>query len=359
MNDYIQHQFQAINNCTYLNTAAAGLLSKSVKDYRQRQDELFWEKGSRFRDEASTVMAETRESLADFFSAKASHTALTPNFSIGFNSLLEGLPQSSKILLLKGDYPSINLAVEARKFAVCYAEITADLEDEIYRAVEREKPDVFAFSLVQYISGIKIDLNFIKKLKQDFPDLLIIGDGTQFCGTETFNFSTSGLDVLAASCYKWLNAGFGNAFFMFQPGTEKHIAPKMQGYGSSVGKYKQDGNELIGKFEAGHLNTAACGSILKAIELQKEIGREKITEKIKALKTKAFKEFSKRNLLGKAVQQRPEHSSLFNIKGDDKRFEKLNNNNIICSQRGDGIRVSFHYYNSEEDLGKLLEVIDT
>ena len=30
---------------------------------------------------------------------------------------------------------------------------------------------------------------------------------------------------------------------------------------------------------------------------------------------------------------------------------------MVCSQRGDGIRVSFHYYNTEQDLEQLLDLI--
>ena len=38
----------------------------------------------------------------------------------------------------------------------------------------------------------------------------MIGDGTQFLGAHAFHFNTSPFDVLAASGYKWLLAGFGN-----------------------------------------------------------------------------------------------------------------------------------------------------
>jgi selenocysteine lyase/cysteine desulfurase len=358
MTEHIQNHFPALKNYTYLNTAAAGLLSEKVYDYRQKQNELFLEKGSVFRDEKAEVLAETREGLADFFSAEAKTIALTPNFSFGFNVLLEGLPKTSKILLLKDDYPSINGAVESWGFECCYATINAQLEEEIYKTVEQEKPDVFAFSTVQYINGIKIDLEFIKKLKQDFPDLIIIGDGTQFCGTESFDFSKSGFDVMGASAYKWLNSGFGNAFFMLKPEMQNRIFPKTKGYGSSIGKYKQAENALIGKFEPGHLNTADIGSISAGLQFQKEIGRDFIAEKIKYLKNEAFQAFKKRGLLEKAVVNRKEHSPIFNIKSDGVLFEKLHKNNILCSQRGNGIRVSFHYYNTEGDLEKLLGLID-
>ena len=62
-------------------------------------------------------------------------------------------------------------------------------------------------------------------------------------------------------------------------------------------------------------------------------------------------------LLNDTIVNRENHSPIFNIKGDAVLFQKLKKNNIICSQRGGGIRVGFHFYNSEEDLEALLEIL--
>ena len=57
------------------------------------------------------------------------------------------------------------------------------------------------------------------------------------------------------------------------------------------------------------------------------------------------------------VGERKFHSSIFNIDGGEELFAFLQKNNIRCVQRGSGVRVSFHFYNTEEDLKKLLKTL--
>ena len=75
------------------------------------------------------------------------------------------------------------------------------------------------------------------------------------------------------------------------------------------------------------------------------------------MSTSAKHQFEKHHLLDEAVIKRNAHSSIFNIKGDDKLYNTLIKNEILCSQRGNGIRVSFNYFNTEEDLEKLMSFI--
>jgi selenocysteine lyase/cysteine desulfurase len=348
-------QFPLLEQYTYLNTAASGLLSENLLEYRQDHDLDFLIGGSLFRDKRDALFLKVRKAVGDLFGCAPNLVALTPNFSFGFNTLLEGIDHSKKVLLLKNDYPSVNWAVESRGFEVCYAEIDEHLERNIAEAVSRERPDVFAFSLVQYINGIKIDPDFLLKLKEDNPGLLLFADGTQYCGTEKFDFEASALDVLGASAYKWLNAGYGNGFFLFK----KHMQEKNElgvfEINDLQGKNKPYKGSFIGKFEPGHLDTLNFGSLKTAIDLIKQVGIAEIEKGIKELAAVAKSKFSEKGVLESAVVNRELHSSIFNIKGDDKLFQKLCANRIICSQRGEGIRVSFYYFNSEEDLENLLK----
>jgi selenocysteine lyase/cysteine desulfurase len=59
------------------------------------------------------------------------------------------------------------------------------------------------------------------------------------------------------------------------------------------------------------------------------------------------------------VSERSKHSSIFNIKGGEELFAFLHKHNIRCVQRGSGVRVSFHFYNTENDLNKLLKTLKT
>ncbi len=349
--------FPALSNCTYLDTPAVGLVPKTVWEFKNQQNKRLWEKGSRYFNEITDMDAAVREKIGEVYRAQPGRVALFPAFSYGLNALLEGLMPSSKVLLLKGDYPSINWSVEARDFVISYAVLDQNVEARVRDAFKKQQPDVFLFSIVQYLNGIKMDPAFLREMKKEFPDTLFIGDGTQYLGTEPFDFQNSGMDIVGASAYKWMGAGFGNGFFMFKPGVEERVVPKHLGYGSVVGKYKEEEDNFIGKFEGNHLNMADIGAIKIGLEFQEKVGLEKVHQQIRSISQKVKLALEDINVLEPAVTQRKIHSNIFNIKGDDRLFYKLQSQGIACSQRGEGIRVGFHYYNTDADLQKLLSLI--
>ena len=353
----IKQQYPALKLYTYLNTASSGPISERLHEFRLEHDLDLLISGSNLQSKQDTILTQTREAVGRLFKAAPNRVALLPSFSFGFNTLMEGVDTSKRVLLIKEDYPSLNWAVESRGFKTFYVSVAGNLEENIFEVIEREKPDIFAFSLVQWISGIKLGMEFLSKLKKAFPELLLFADGTQFCGTEQFDFDNSAGDVLGASAYKWLNAGFGNAFFLFKETVQHHIDPKAVGFGSTMGKYKDKKDGLIGKFEPGHQDTLNFGSLLTAIQQVEDIGMENIETYLSDLSTQVRNAFQAANLLDETVSLRESHSSIFNIRADESLFGKLTSRGILCSQRGQGIRVSFHYYNDLNDLDKLLGVI--
>jgi selenocysteine lyase/cysteine desulfurase len=353
----LRKPFPVLKQYLYLNTAASGLLSEKVLEFRQDHDLDFLISGSILKEKQGELLTEVRETVSSFFNCAPNRVALVPNFSFGFNTLMEGIEKSEKVLLLDGDYPSINWAVTSREFEICTAAIDENIEHNIEDAIKEHEPNVFAFSIVQYINGIKLSIDFLRNLKEKFPDILFIADGTQYCGTEKFDFDTSKLDVLIASSYKWLNGGYGNAFMLFQENVPDKISPKSCGFNSLQGKYKAHEGNFIGKFEPGHLDTLNFGSLNTALKFLKEIGMEQVEERVSNLSKLAKQQFSELGLLEEMVQKRDQHSSIFNIKGDTQLYNFLRGEHILCSQRGQGIRLSFHYFNTEEELDLLIKTL--
>lgn len=355
----IRKHFPALESCTYLNTASNGLVPKPVIDWRRQHDLDLMNQASIFRDKHKIHIEEIRKTVAAFFTVKVEEIALVPNFSLGINMVLESLPKGQKILLLRNDYPSVNWPVETRDFNVCYAQVDENLEGNIEEAVIKHRPDIFMFSIVQWLNGIKIDLEFLKRLKNNHPKLLLIADGTQYLGTEVFNFSESGIDVLGASAYKWLTAGYGNGFIMIRNSARNRIFPKTIGFNSAE-KFSSEATDTayMKHFEPGHMDTLNFGSLEQSILFVKSLGQEKLYKNLSDLSKLAKSGFAERGLLQNDTLLRTCHSSIFNLKGDNDIFKKLREKNIIASLRGNGIRVSFHYYNTEEDLDKLLEVLE-
>lgn len=351
--------FPVTNQYTYLNTPASGLLSKPVLDWRQNHDLDFLIKGSLIKINEGEILQGVREKVGVLFNCASHRVSLRPSFSVGFNTLVSRIPKKQKVLLLEQDYPSVNWPFITGDFEVSYAQVTARVEDEVEAAFAKAQPNIFAFSLVQWINGIKIDQEFLKRLKAKYPDTLFCADATQYLGTEQFDFENSALDVLGASTYKWLNAGYGNAIFMFKEEVLDYLDAKDLHFMPVQGEYKPLEGSFLGYFEPGHLDTLNFGSLGAAIDLVNDIGISTIDEIIKDLAQKAKVAFNEKGLLDSAVHDRKRHSNIFNLKGDHELYTRLRNRDILCIERGAGIRVGFHYFNDQKDLDTLLRVLDS
>lgn len=350
----LRNEFPVLNGQTYLNTASSGLLSKTVYQWRKEHEEKLFNNAANFFTRKQ-IVEDARTSVARYFNAQLDEVALVPNFSFGCNIVLDGLSKGQKVLLLKEDYPSLRWPVETRDFNVCYAAIDENLEDNILQAVEKHKPDIFMFSIVQWLSGIKIDLAFIKELKSKYPTMLLMADGTQYMGTEKFSFKNSGIDVLGASAYKWLCSGFGNGFILVKEEVQDRIFPRTIGF-NSADSFESNATDtrFIKHFEPGHLDFIAFGSLDQAIKKVEWVGIQKISEVIIKRRDYALELLGEKGLLSKDTKNRKDHASIINFTGDQSLYKKLMANDIICSLRGGGIRVSFHYYNTMDEVELLL-----
>jgi len=353
----LRNEFPALQGQTYLNTASSGLLSKTLYRWRAVHEKELLENGANFTIRKK-IPEDTRQAVAQFFDAKVDEVALIPNFSFGFNSVLEGLSKGQKVLMLKNDYPSLRWPIETRDFNVCYAEISENLEANISEAFEKHRPDIFVFSIVQWLSGVKMDFNFLKELKAQYPNVLLMADATQYLGTEYFSFANNVIDVVAASCYKWLLAGFGNGIMMVKREAQEKIYPATIGFnGAETFESNAEDTKFNRHFEPGHQDTFNYGSLHQAILQAEKYGIDAIANKINVLKSTAIEGLSGLGLLTSMTANRSTHSSIINFKGDGVLFQKLKEKNIICSLRGGGIRVSFHYYNDLDDVAKLLDTL--
>ncbi|TDQ11868.1 aminotransferase class V-fold PLP-dependent enzyme [Pedobacter metabolipauper] len=354
----LNHLFPVLKDATYLNTANSGILSKPLLEWRNSHDLDFYNHGSEFRLYQAEFLQGVKDTVARFFNTKVNNTFLVPNFSFGFNTFLEGISPSNRFLLLDEDYPSVNYPVRSRGFAFEVLPSDQHLEAQILERIHTFKPTVFVFSVVQYINGNKISQEFISKIKALYPDLLLVADGTQYCGTEPLDFEQSGLDVLMCSGYKWMLAGYGNGFMLLKDRVKELLYPEAQKIALPKEPFLKDKQFLSMYFEAGHQDTLAFGTLKESILFMEQLGVDLIKDQISTLAVKAKESFAERGLLDPSVVIRKKHSSIFNLNIEHKLYEKLREEQVICSPRGNGIRVAFHFYNTPQDLDRILEVID-
>lgn len=343
----------------YLNTPKNGLMPRAHIQWRRQFDEAFHHVNSELRDQHPQLLQDVKMDISRLFNCPEQFLYLVPNFSFGYNVLLDGLPRGLKFAILEDDYPSVNYPVQSRGFNFkVIGTREGNLEEHILSVINKDKPDVLSLSIVQYISGLKIDLAFIKQLKKDNPDLIIIGDATQYLGTETFNFLDSGFDAVAGSGYKWLMAGFGNGYMMLSDQLQAML------YVDERQRPLPAEPMLAGKsvidlyFEPGHQDTLAYGTLAQSIRFYNELIMSDIEIYLEQLKDYAYQVFGERNWLLPVVKGRCCKSSLINLQVAPEKYPLLIQQGIRCFPRGTGIRIGLHLYNDKSDVDRLVSVLD-
>ena len=310
--DQYRKLFPALKTCIYADTAAAGLMFDDLLEWRQDQDLDLLLQASAMWPSKISILNDTRSVIKKFFNAQDADVALVPNFSIGLNLLLENQNTSQQVLLIENDYPSVNWPFESRGFPISYVKPGLQMEERIKEMVQSKNIAILALSLVQWLNGVKIDLNFLRTLKQEHPDLLIIADGTQHCGAFSVDMEDSGIDVLGASGYKWLLGGYGNGFMLVKESAFNRFQHQSVGFNSAEGILgNRDQVSFCKQLEPGHLDSLSFGSLCRSLELLERIGMDKIDARNRSLSQYALSAFRQLGILEEDILQRKEHGCIF------------------------------------------------
>jgi selenocysteine lyase/cysteine desulfurase len=334
-------------NKIYFDNAKMGPIYKELYDWKISYEKKLYEKKSNLREGYQVFFFELKELIKKFFCAEESDVLLSNSFTSAFQKILINIKDDLKFLCVKNDYPSIAQSIKNLKFKLEEIEYSNNIEEELIKSLIKYKPNILVISIVQYIDGLKLNLDFIKELKKNNKNLLIIGDGTQYCGTEKFNFDESGFDIIISSGYKWLHAGYGNAIALIKKSC------------FSSKSLKNDRLIVHNMFDGGHLDLYSFGSLKFSLSIiEKEINL--ISTKIKFLTKKMIEGLKKRKLLSDVKNKRLVHSSIFNIDDEDGKLQSfLSKNNIIASRRGNGCRISLAYYNTENEIQLFFNLLDS
>ena len=342
----IKAYYPLLTNTTYLNTAYVGLMSTQLAEFRRSHEEFYLKNGGdQYKMKAYDDLDSMHQSFASFFGLTPDRCFGTSNFSTGIRTALSFLPKKMRILLIEEDYPSLTDAFKEKGFDSAKIAMQPQIEEAIKEKLKSEKFEILALSIVQYTSGLFIDQEYLFRLKKEYPSLIIIGDGTQFLGAHQFNFDKSPFDLVAGSGYKWLLGGFGNGIVMLSKAFVAMTSQKVE--------------SIRECFFNGHFNILGMASLDFAIRELVQNDFQSLVKEKAALSREVKNQLIADEFLPQWVGERSTHSSIFNIKGGEELFAFLQKHNIRCVQRSSGVRVSFHFYNTENDLDKLLKTLKT
>lgn len=352
------------NKVTYLNTAAMGLVSpESVAAAQKFQEGTLTNPFQTFIDWMGEGLPNLREKVAQLIHGHPNQIAFTPNFSYSIQGVAENLrPKVNKVLLYKDDYPSLNMPFELGEFKVHYVENKDGFFisiDEIKEIAKREEIEVIALSHVQYLTGFTLDIEILGEFCKEEGIVLIL-DTTQSLAAVELNFDLLPVDVMISSSYKWLNGGPGSAILAVKNSFMREFPPCSAGFGSTTQK---DGclnyEPSIKSYEPGHLNSLGLLQLEKGVEKRLKDSVEKVVKYNKSLLKRLASGLENTTYEvcgGSGVENL---STILCFAADQGVHDKLTQNRISVTWRKGLIRVSPHFYNTKEDIDRLLAVLET
>jgi cysteine desulfurase/selenocysteine lyase len=322
------------------------------------------------------LFREARAFAAQLLGAQPDEIALVGPTSLGLSLIANGVPlrKGDNIVIYQDDYPSnvyAWMALAAKGVQVRLLNIREygrirriDVEGQI-----DEQTRLVALASCHFVAGHRIDISGIGKLLHE-RNIAFCVDAIQTVGA--FSTPVEHVDFLAADSHKWLLGPCAAGILFVRKTWQDRVQPSIYGWhnvrcpnyvAQERMVHPPDGR----RYEAGTANLVGLAGLHAAMQLLLELGIENIAREL----------LRKRAWLVPALQQKgyeviyadaaPEAASgivTFHRPGTDLGaiHEKLTAAKIITSLRADRrgnryIRLSPHFYNTDAELHRLLELL--
>jgi selenocysteine lyase/cysteine desulfurase len=348
----------------YLNTASAGLLDEqTLHATNTLYQQMLTQTSTAVEHLRDHGLQRIRETVGKFIHAPAANIALIPNFSYALNAIVHALDGNERVMLYRNDYPSVYEPFRINGFDIKWIEHGDDGFTMNIAAMKAlllaNNIDILAISHVQWMSGYTLDLKDIGEFCAA-NNIRFIVDATQSLGALPVYIDELKVDVLIASNYKWMNAGFGHGIMYMSDDFLKRYTPVVGGnasYGMYAGQWKYEPS--IRSYEPGHLNFHGLLIAEAAINQKLEKGIEQIVAHNLRLTAQLVEGIGKLkfSLLGPATMDN--RCSIVLLKAGEDLQKHLQQHNIIVIHRNGFVRISIHQHNTEADIAAILAALAT
>jgi selenocysteine lyase/cysteine desulfurase len=366
----IRELFPITKNRAFLNHAAQSPLPKPVADAIHKYvDEI-----SNFGKTSMQWNEGGKALFAKLIGAKKGEIALVENTSVGLNIVANVLsyPMGSKIVTTDLEYPSVVYPWLRRRLGVKVHYINnvngKILLEDVEKAVD-DKTVAVAVSHVEYANGFRHDLKALSEIAHEHGAYLIV-DAIQSAGVVPIDVKRDDVDFLATACYKWMLSPPGAGYLYIKGELIENFEPPFVGWAS----VKQEVFETVdfwdiwslrlsesaSRFEVGSPSVISFIGATEALKMLLNFGVEKIEKRVLKLTDRLIKAVKNLGLKLQTPEEEQHRSGIVNFKIEKPRetAKMLIKKGIIVSARANGIRVSPHFYNTEEEIDKLVEEID-
>jgi len=177
------------------------------------------------------------------------------------------------------------------------------------------------------------------------------------------------VDFLSCSCYKWLLGPAGAGYLYVNEELIEGLNPPFVGWASVKPEVfgTEDSwdirslslSETATRFEVGSPCLLSLVGAREALKMLLNIGIDKIQERLAELTDHLITTVKNSGFELQTPEEPANRSGIVNFKtkAPKKVVEGLGNKGIIVSARANGIRVSPHFYNTEDEIDKAMSQV--
>jgi len=359
----LRDPFPITSQCTYMNIANHSPPSTPVKAaIRGFLDD--WDRLSRHGDRR---VEQANASFARLIGAEPHEVACMPNTSQGLAAAAGSMAFRRGDNFIVNDlenwanvYPWTALrsrgvevrVVRGRGGAVRLEDVEAQTDDRT-RAI--------SISQVQWLTGARCDLSSLAELAHSRGGYLVV-DGIQAAGAVRVDVKRDEVDFYACGSYKWLLGPSGAGFLYAREDVLGDLSPREWGY-RAVKEHSLDEPTLKDSaqmLEFGEPSYLSFVGTWAGIEMILNLGVDRIERQVLSLSSRLID-----GLTGLGVNLvTPVDPSLrsgvvsFTTDATEEHYRRLTEDGFIVSLRPAGLRVSTGFYNTAEEVDRLLERLE-
>ncbi|MEA1992874.1 MAG: aminotransferase class V-fold PLP-dependent enzyme [Euryarchaeota archaeon] len=364
----IRKRIPALEKCTHLNSAAVSpLFSNTIKEIQGFLENRGRKADFNFSEWLDELKA-CKRNIGELVNASEEEIALTHNTSEGINTVAQMIPWKEGDTVVTSDleFPSNSIPwYNLRKKGVrvkTVHNVDGEIRIEDIEQAMDQNTKLVALSYVQFGNGFRTDLEKVSKLCREH-NAFFFSDVIQGMGAAKFDVRRIDIDFFSGAAYKWLMGPLGVGIFYIKKELIKEFDPPFIGWHSlkkevdheEAGLDRVELAETAQRFEAGGRSFALIKGLKNSLEILLDIGLDAIERRVLDL-SKYVIDNAKN---ARTPRDERKRAGIVNIahSNPEKAVEKLKDKNIFVSPRMGGIRVATHFWNTEEDIDKLLDSI--
>jgi selenocysteine lyase/cysteine desulfurase len=366
----LRSRFPVLERKTYLNSGSYCALADTVRDAinNYMEDRLLI--GANW-DVWVTKNESVRSLMAQVLRAQPDEIAVTASASAGINALASALDftqRRNKVVVSDFEFPTnaqIWHAQELRGARVVHVPRAADgyIPLENFEKLIDAETQLVAITHVCFRNGAKLDIPGIVRLARAKGAKVLL-DCYQAVGSMTIDVKQLDVDFAVGGMLKYLLGTAGLGFLYVRNELIPSLTPTNSGWFAQANIPAMDitanrPSPTARRFEAGTPAVVNCYAVEAGLKIILEVGTDVIEKRIKYLTRLCMDRLEEIEWPSITPRQEERHGPMVCVQANQvaQLFARLTQQDIVTSFRDDNLRATFHFYNSEQDVERLIEAL--